>query len=173
MLFEYIIGIQDFDSNLMKIISRQAIRAVIVNENKLLLVRNNKGDYKFPGGGSEKAESYEDTLIREVREETGYLVNSVKEEIGQIIERSLDKYEDNTIFQNVSHYYICLIKEGRLDQKLDIYEEELGFSPELIEVDKAIHINEKILESNNDINPWVYRETKALKEIKEYIKSSS
>ncbi|GKU24914.1 NUDIX domain-containing protein [Clostridium folliculivorans] len=168
MLFEYNIGLNDLDRESIKIINRQAIRAVIPCGNKILLVNTNKGDYKFPGGGANKNETHEDTLKREVMEETGYIVRTVKEKIGQIVQRSLDKYEEDTIFQMVSHYYLCEIEDDKVNQKLDDYEKELGFSPKLIELDKAISANELILENGEDINPWVYRETKALKAIQRY-----
>ncbi|WP_206867807.1 NUDIX domain-containing protein [Clostridium zeae] len=168
MLFEYNIGIEDFDIALIKIINRQAIRAVILCENRILLVHTNKGDYKFPGGGANKDETHEDTLKREVSEETGYIVRMVNEKIGQIVQRNLDKYEENTIFEMISHYYLCEIEEEKVNQQLDDYEKDLGFSPILIELDEAISINEAILEKGNDINPWVYRETKALKALQAY-----
>lgn len=168
MFFEYNIGIQDSDISTIKIIRRQAIRAVILCGNRILLVHTNKGDYKFPGGGSDKNETHEDTLKREVKEETGCIVRIVKEKIGQIVQRNLDKYEENTIFEMVSHYYLCEIEGDRGNQKLDDYEKELGFTPILIELDRAISINEAILKNNEDINPWVCRETKALKEVQSY-----
>ncbi|WP_183277545.1 NUDIX hydrolase [Clostridium fungisolvens] len=168
MIFEYNIGIQDFDIASTKIINRQAIRAVILCENRILLVQTNKGDYKFPGGGAKKDETHEDTLKREVREETGYIVRMVKEKVGQIVQRNLDKYEEDSIFEMVSHYYLCEIEEGKVNQQLDDYEKDLGFSSILTELDKAISINEEILEKGNDINPWVYRETKALKALQGY-----
>ncbi|MBK1811614.1 NUDIX domain-containing protein [Clostridium sp. YIM B02505] len=168
MIFDYNIGIQDFDRSTIKIINRQAIRAVIICEDRILLVRTNKGDYKLPGGGANEDETHEDTLKREVREETGYIVRKVKEKIGQIVERNLDKYGEDAIFQNVSHYYLCEIEENKVNQQLDDYEKDLGFEPILIEVGKAISVNEEILEKNDNINPWVYRETKALKAIKSY-----
>ncbi|MBI6015060.1 NUDIX domain-containing protein, partial [Clostridium perfringens] len=47
--------------------------------NLILLDISNRGDYKFPGGGVEKGETPEETLRREVQEETGYILNEVKE----------------------------------------------------------------------------------------------
>ncbi len=48
---------------------RTAVRGIIVQKGKLLLVTNKFGDYKFPGGGVEENESLEDTLSREILEE--------------------------------------------------------------------------------------------------------
>ena len=57
---------------------RIAVRGVIYKKDKLLLVHSNRGYYKFPGGGVEKEESLEEGLIREIREETGYVNGQVK-----------------------------------------------------------------------------------------------
>ena len=58
MLFEEVIyrddrSYLDFDNN--KTILRKAVRAIVMNENKILMVRLGKtSEYKFPGGGVKK-----------------------------------------------------------------------------------------------------------------------
>jgi 8-oxo-dGTP pyrophosphatase MutT (NUDIX family) len=168
MIFNYVSGIQDIDKKKVKTNYREAIRAIIFQGNSILMVHTNKGDYKFPGGGVNKGESHKETLEREVKEETGYLVNSVKSKIGVFIERNIDEYEENAIFQMTSYYYKCEISDNKTLQKLDDYEFELEFSPVWILIDEAIYLNEEILKKDNKHrNPWVYRETKVLKALKE------
>jgi len=56
---------------------RNAARAIILHDDKVLLTRNNgsKGDwYLFPGGGQLPAEELESTVRRECLEETGIVV---------------------------------------------------------------------------------------------------
>lgn len=163
MIFNYTLGIEETSK---KIRYREAVRAVILKENRILLVQTNKGDFKFPGGGMNREESQEQTLIREVKEETGYIVGDVREKIGIFKERSLDKYRKGFIFEMTSTYYLCSLTDGITSQELDDYEIELGFKPVWIDINEAIHVNEEIIKKGNlDENKWIYRETKALKAV--------
>ena len=53
---------------------RTAVRGIIQKDKKYLLIYSKYGDHKFPGGGLKQGESLEETLLREVQEETGYIV---------------------------------------------------------------------------------------------------
>ena len=53
---------------------RQRVAAVIIKDNKILLlhrIKDGKEYFVFPGGGIEKGESLEEAVIREVQEELG------------------------------------------------------------------------------------------------------
>lgn len=167
MIFNYILGIEEVNEK-SKINHREAVRAVILKGENILLVHTNKGDFKFPGGGMNKEENHEQTLIREVKEETGYIVRNVKEKIGFFVERNLDQYEKNSIFEMISTYYLCEVDNDKTAQELDAYEIELGFNPVWVDINKAIHVNEEIIKNDSlDKNNWIYRETKVLKIINE------
>jgi 8-oxo-dGTP pyrophosphatase MutT (NUDIX family) len=170
MFFNYILGIEEVGKEKVNINHREAVRAVILKGNYILMVHTNKGDYKFPGGGANKGESHAQTLKREVKEETGYILNNVKDRIGVFTERKLDNYEENSIFEMVSHYYLCEISDDKTGQQLDDYESELDFQPVWISMDEAIRLNEEIINNHSiDKNSWIYRETKVLRAIKESI----
>jgi len=170
MFFNYELGIKEIAIEKQKINHREAIRAVIFKDNNLLMVHTNKGDYKFPGGGANKEESHKETLVREVKEETGYIINEVKNKIGIVIERNLDSYEENAIFEMVSSYYLCELSDDKTAQNLDEYEAELDFKPTWITIEEAICLNEEVLKRDKThINDWVYRETTVLKALKEYL----
>ncbi len=168
MLFNYILGIQDINEGEQKVNYREAVRAVIIKGSEILLVHSNKGDYKFPGGGLKNKESHEETLIREVREETGYIISRVKERIGIVTERNFDEFENDSIFEMHSFYYLCEVSENQESQQLDDYESELDFRPQWMNINTAISNNEGILD-NADTNHWVSRETSVLRELKSII----
>lgn len=171
MYFNEILGIDKVGKN-EKVFYRVAIRAIILKDKNILMVKSNTGDYKFPGGGVERGETPEDTLRREVNEETGYILNEVKDKFGIIIERYQRKRMGYTLFEMSSNYYICSVYEEKGEQSLDEYEEKLGFTPIWISLDDVIKENEIILNSDGKINSWVKRETLVLKKIKDYIEKN-
>ncbi len=70
-----------------KIITREAVRGIILKKNKILMIFSTKnGDYKFPGGGIEAEETAIGALKREIKEACGGLVTKIKGNIGKIIE---------------------------------------------------------------------------------------
>ncbi|MFJ7826693.1 NUDIX hydrolase [Psychrobacillus sp. NPDC096623] len=151
---------------------REAIRAIIFQKNNILLVRSNKGDYKFPGGGGECNESHSECLIREVAEETGYINCIIKDKLGSVIEKKLDEFDNNALFQMTSHYYLCeLMNDKRIAQQLDDYESAQEFRPEWVSLNDAIAQNEKIMNSlDSEKNSWIKREIFVLKELKNRLK---
>jgi 8-oxo-dGTP pyrophosphatase MutT (NUDIX family) len=145
---------------------REAVRAIIISNNSILLVQSNRGDYKFPGGGVEENESHSMALIREVREETGYTNCIVKDKVGIVIERNLDEYDHHVLFEMTSHYYLCeLTNDERTTQQLDEYESLLDFTAKWVALDDAIKQNENLI-NEFDKNSWLKRETFVLKELK-------
>ncbi|EWG10995.1 NUDIX hydrolase [Cytobacillus firmus] len=138
--------------------TREAVRAVILGENGILLVRSNRSDYKFPGGGVKGNEDWHDALLREVAEETGYIHAAVKNKLGTVIERKIDEFDDTVLFQMNSHYYLCeLIDHQQLDQQLEGYEITQEFSPEWVAIEEAIARNEAAAKLNG-ANRWIRRE---------------
>ena len=143
---------------------RIAARGIIESRGKLLMIKTNKGDYKFPGGGVQRGESQKEALVREVEEETGYKVKRVIGKIGVIKQVNPDNFTDNCTFQMYSNYYLCSLSEEKGVQHLEEYEKRLGYKPYWIEINKALETNERLLaEGNKENNPWVERETRVLR----------
>ena len=169
MLFNYTLGLKEIGAK-VNIVGREAVRAIILNKDSVFMIHNNKGDYKFPGGGVNKDETHMKALEREIKEETGYLLESVTREIGTVIERNIDKYDIDSVFEMISYYYVCKIYDKLTFQELDDYETELGFQPVWVNIDKAIKKNEELLnDETKEKNDWIYRETLILKTLKENI----
>lgn len=152
-----------------KLITRKAVRGIILNNEKVLMIFSSEnGDYKFPGGGVETGETREETLIREVQEECGALVSKIEKGIGKVIEYNKPLEKEYDIFKMTSYYYICKVEENYCELSLDQYEEELGFKPVWIDINEAIQKNKLIINSNfRNIPRWTKRETFVLEYIKE------
>jgi len=124
------------------------------------------GDYKFPGGGVNEGETHAQTLRREVQEESGMSVARVGVEIGTIIEYDRPMEKDHDVFKMTSHYYLCEVEDGFGTQKLDRYEQELGFKPVWINIDHVIQLNKALIHSDK-APQWLRREIFILEYIRE------
>lgn len=139
-------------------IHRTAIRGVIMRGKNLLMIHSsNIGDYKFPGGGVMEGETHAQALSREIQEECGTSVTYIGLEIGAVIEYDFAVESEFDTFKMTSHYYQCEVQDGFGIQKLDEYEQELGFKPVWIEIDKAIQLNKALLDSDKTPK-WLQRE---------------
>ena len=70
---------------------REASRGIVINNNQILLSYEvNRNQWFIPGGGKENGESNLECCIREVKEETGYLVSAENEYL--IINEYYERY---------------------------------------------------------------------------------
>ncbi|MBQ5917855.1 MAG: NUDIX domain-containing protein, partial [Lachnospiraceae bacterium] len=86
---------------------RPSVRGIIIRDNTIAMMHSLKYDYyKLPGGGIEEGESLEETLIREVKEESGLVVktSSIKE-FGMV--RRIEKGMIEDIFIQENYYFLC------------------------------------------------------------------
>ena len=171
MMFNKLFEIDKVSDSIGNINFREAVRAIIIKNNKILMVHSKNKDYKFPGGGIKKDEGHIEALKREIEEETGYVCNEVNNQVGIVTERSKDRYFNDCVFKMISYYYIAEVTNIRKSQKLDPYEAKLEFKPEWVNIDDAIKNNESIIDIGTEpIANWIFRETYVLKEIQTYIK---
>lgn len=168
------------------IIKRTAIRAIIIKDSSILLVKSKEGDYKLPGGGVEKDETHLETLIREVYEETRRIISTDIKYCGKAIDVRADKFEKNTYFKMNSEYYIAELEKDTCldnnknnnmsnvfkieDDKLYDYNkdddkefsEKPGDKARFYDIREAINENKALFEKYNNIMPWLERETRVL-----------
>jgi 8-oxo-dGTP pyrophosphatase MutT (NUDIX family) len=161
-MFHKTIGIQSIDEKEHQLKYRTAVRAIIIDNEKILVVQSNSGDFKVPGGGIEGKESHNEALIREVAEETGYLSCEVKEKIGEVIERHIDMFDSNVIFQMDSHYYLCEVHGKNGPQQLDDYELEEEYKPKWVSIHEVISNNQLLIDQKR----WLHREDFVLEEVR-------
>jgi len=155
-----------------KTVTRNAVRAIILRKDKVLMVHSMvNGDYKFPGGGVEEGEAHVATLRRELMEECGARLKSILSEFGRVEEYDRAKEEELDLFCMHSYYYLCEVEDGLGPQTLDDYELEYGFTPQWVNIDQAIAVNRALLENPPPtIQRWVRRELFMLEKIKEILK---
>ena len=171
MMFNKLFEIDKVSDSIGNVNFREAVRGIIIKENKILMVHSKNKDYKFPGGGIKKDEGHIEALKREVVEETGYVCSKINEQVGIVTEKSKDRYVNDRIFKMISYYYIAEVSNIRKTQKLDPYEAKLEFKPEWVDIDDAIMNNEKIITLGTPpIANWIFRETYVLKEILKHMK---
>jgi ADP-ribose pyrophosphatase YjhB (NUDIX family) len=127
-------------------LERHAVRAVVVRDGEVLMMRASSGALKFPGGGVEHGESDEDALRREVDEETGMAVTSVDGYVGAVVERSAAQPGDaEPVFVQVSRYYRCQVGPGAGRTALTAAERELGLGAVRVPIAEAVATNRALV----------------------------
>ncbi len=150
---------------------RPSIRAIILQNGKLAMIYSAMYQYlKFPGGGKEKGESAQETLMREVQEESGLCVlESSIQPFGRIVR--IQKGRDVDLLIQDNDYYFCHVEQGIVPQHLDDYEEKEGFLLQWVSIDEAIAVNQSALETLLVEDPFyagmIERELKVLFLLKE------
>ena len=143
-------------------LERTAARGIICHKGKYLVILGKYGDCKFPGGGMEQGESLQDTLLREVREETGFHVIPEAIREGYLVhEKRKGEPEDILIMD--SYYYFCDVERTSGEQELDDYEAEYGYEVHWLSLEEMIARNEHIQDYSKV--PWAVRENLVMKEL--------
>jgi ADP-ribose pyrophosphatase YjhB (NUDIX family) len=96
------------------------VGAVVVEAGRVLLVRRGheplKGHWSLPGGLLEVGESLTDGVVRELREETGLIVEPV--ELVELLDRIL-REEERVRYHYVIADYLCRVAGGSLQAASD------------------------------------------------------
>lgn len=152
-----------FDSknydNTTSVFEKYNPRAIIMRDGKLAMQRSRNGIYKIPGGGREGDESFLDTLVREVSEETGLVVKASEVyELGEITEIRQDIFDETVKYICHSLFYFCEIEDEQRELNLTASEKEKGFYVEWA-TPQEIYDNNVALSSE----PWIMRDTAFIK----------
>lgn len=134
---------------------RKTVRAIIIEDNKLLVffrrkLKDNKyiTYYALPGGHVEDSESYEETVIRELKEEMNLDIEIVK---------YLGKLE---AYNQIEYYYSAKIVGGELvfgGEELERNNYDNYYEIRWIDIDEAMNSNitaiefiKRVVEENED-----------------------
>jgi 8-oxo-dGTP diphosphatase len=86
----------------------------LLRDGRILLIRRAnepyKGEITVPGGRKKRGESLQEACVREMREETGYILGKL--EFAGI----LHAYRQNDSMEYVSNYFVCRDFEGELKE---------------------------------------------------------
>ncbi len=147
-----------------RFLQRKAARAIIIDKNKILLMNVDDRAYKLPGGAVEDSETYMKALIREIREETGYVNCIVRQNVGRIIQRNVDRKDSMVIFEMESKFYECDVFGKQEDLNLTASEKMENMRPEWINISEAIRKNEEYMKEDKS-RMWIMRENMSLRHI--------
>ena len=119
---------------------RVGVYAVIIEDNKILLTRQWDG-YSLIGGGVEKGETIEESIVREVKEETGLTVTPDK-----IIHQATTFFKRNAeaqANQSIQLYFTHSQIHGQInnDSITDSEKTYTNGTPEWVDLDKIDDIN--------------------------------
>ncbi len=88
------------------------VAAIIKKDNHFLIVKRNRKKHlglkwEFPGGKVQENETFEEALIREIKEELNIKI-SLQDKIAE------EKYKDEKI-DIVLHYFLCTQEDGTIE----------------------------------------------------------
>jgi 8-oxo-dGTP pyrophosphatase MutT (NUDIX family) len=106
---------------------------VVVDEGRVLVLqRPSRDEVRLPKGHVEKAESDEDTALREVTEESGYNALGIVADLGhQVVEFN---YQDAHVIRD-EHYFLMRLQSPNQEKRK---KKELQFIPEWLGWDEAL-----------------------------------
>lgn len=153
-------------------IRRTAVRGVIFVDGKLLLIEDHKNEVKLPGGGREEGETDIETLVREVREETGCTVIPETVRPFGYIEEKRKSFNENKIWHQFSRLYFCDVTGERGGTAYSESEKKRGMRLRTYTVDEAIAKNRAMLNAIGEL-AWNQREYRTLLLIKAYLEKGA
>ena len=141
------------------------VKALLINSNNEILLAHNNGTYQFPGGHKEDDESMEETLIREIKEETGIDVDLEMGPFMQIVTYDSNYFGTGRKVCSKIYYYIVNTDEVPNYQETHYDELECQTEFNLLYIDVlelCKFLDDAVLEGTMDSN--ICREMKLVVE---------
>ena len=112
--------------------TRAGSRAVIVRDGSILLSHETvSGWWLVPGGGLEEGETPETCCMREVEEETGFIVKPLRQFL------TLNEYYEEYLY--TGYFFVCEVT-GKGRMRLTDVEKERGVQPEWLPLQNTIEL---------------------------------
>ena len=142
-----------------KVLEKYNIRGIVIIDGKIAMQQSSVGEYKIPGGGVEKGESYEEALGRELLEEVGLvMVEGSMKELGEITEIRRDIFAPDTKYISHSLFYLCEVTDERRPITPTASEIKKGYHPVWVTAEEICNTNDKLGK-----DPWIKRDTAFMK----------
>lgn len=116
-------------------------KVIIELEGKVLLVKHSYGHqtWCFPGGGSKRGESFEDTAIREAKEEVGLTLKGVKF-LGEFVSEREYKHDHvGVLLAQASSTEVHIDNDEIIDYAWMAYQEEKDWTPNSLRIWDIYH----------------------------------
>ena len=137
----FVIDAEDYEED-WPVISAVTVRAVIRRGDLYAMQKAANGEYKIPGGGPDDGESHEEALLREVKDETGFVLDPDRiRPIGMVKERREDAFKKGKIFERSTYFYNCEIRQETGEINMTKSEIARGFQPVWADADTIIREN--------------------------------
>ena len=150
----FVIDAKDYQADWPKI-EKVTVRALIEQDGRFAMQKNRYGEYKIPGGGPDPGEGLTEALIREVRDETGLLLDPASiVPVGKTEEMREDAFKKGWIFVRHTYFYTCRILEDTGETNMTKSELALGFEPVWADMDTIIEENRRCM-----VEKWNIRDT--------------
>ncbi|MGN0143008.1 MAG: NUDIX hydrolase [Roseburia sp.] len=147
----------------MPVYEKYTVRGIIRRGDCYAMQKSRAGEYKIPGGGVEQGETLAEALCREVREETGLLVDaSTIRGLGEILEVREDLHCRGQKYICHSLYYSCDVFPETVPLEMTESEQREGFRLAWATLDEIISANTALQKEE-----WKKRDTRFLKLLSE------
>lgn len=156
------------DSIYQKRVNRYGARGLLFDEaNRIaLLLMDQNGYHKLPGGGIEESETPEEAFCREIKEETGCLCKII-DKIGIV-----EEHKGHNHFLHVSYCYAARKLSECRKLSFTENEKELGFHLVWMTYDNALEIMKRDYNNCNDYDKkfMLFRELCILEKVRQIVK---
>ena len=110
------------------------VYGIAIKDGKVLISPQLDG-FDFPGGTAEKGETHIETLIREVKEETGYVVEPVK--LLNFYTSFFQHSRSKINYQSYLVYYLVNVVDGEIsDEGFDDFEKEYAKTAKWVSIEE-------------------------------------